>query len=63
MIKANCKCKANFHTTRGIQVDMEIDENGEEIKKIAFGDFFDKLGENIITCSKCGKQATLEDDE
>lgn len=59
-IKQNCSCvDTTFTTTRGIQVDVEIDKDGEHIKDLQFGDYYDKLGENKINCSKCDCKAEV----
>lgn len=59
-----CECEnPTFTTTRGIQVDVEIDENGEHLKDINFGDYYDHLGENIVSCSNCGKEAKVNDED
>jgi len=60
----SCECEnPTFVTTRGVQVDVEIDQNGEHIKDISFGDYYDDLGENIIRCKMCGKEARCEDED
>ena len=60
----NCNCKkATFLTTRGIQVDVEIKANGDHVRDWAFGEYYDHIGENKVTCKKCGKEAKVSDDE
>jgi hypothetical protein len=61
-IRQSCKCKnTTFTTVRGVQVDVELDENGNWIRNIAFGDYYDDIGENIVRCLKCNKKAEVID--
>lgn len=60
MIEQKCKCEnPTFTTTRGVQVDVEVDKEGEHIKDISFGDYYDDLGENVIRCKKCHVEAIM----
>jgi hypothetical protein len=62
-IVQTCKCiSPTFLTSRGIQVDVEINKDGEHIKDWAFGDYYDHIGENKVTCKKCGKEADVQND-
>lgn len=62
-IKPSCECGYNFITHRGIQVTVEINKYGNHVKDIEFGDYYDDLGENIIKCINCGKEATVVEDD